>query len=134
MEPENEINFCKFYIKKRCKHGLGGSNCNYPHPAPCKKIYFKPLNVDVEQNANIFYGIRKVIECEMHNVKVLQGVNSQKIPTRILCTFTPVYKHVSQPQLPCTFNLRKQTSQNHPLFNNHYLLSPLLISTHIPIT
>ena len=36
-EPENEINICKFYIKKCCKHGLRGNNCNYPHPAPCRK-------------------------------------------------------------------------------------------------
>ena len=37
IEPENEINISKFYIKKCCKHGLRGNNCNYPHPAPCKK-------------------------------------------------------------------------------------------------
>ena len=42
MEPENEINICKFYIKKCCKHELRGNNCNYPHPAICKKIYWKP--------------------------------------------------------------------------------------------
>ena len=39
MKPENEINICKFNIKKCCRHGLRGNNCNYPHPAPCKKIY-----------------------------------------------------------------------------------------------
>ena len=37
MEPENEISICKFYIKKCCKHGLRAKNCNYPHPAQCKK-------------------------------------------------------------------------------------------------
>ena len=37
IQPENEINICKFYIKKCCKHGLRGNNCNYPHPAPFKK-------------------------------------------------------------------------------------------------
>ena len=37
MEPENEINICKFNIKKCCKHGLRGNNYNYPHPAPGKK-------------------------------------------------------------------------------------------------
>ena len=39
IQPENEINICKFYIKKCCKHGLICNNCNYPHRAPCKKIY-----------------------------------------------------------------------------------------------
>ena len=29
--------YYKFYIKKCCKHGLRGNNCNYPHLAPCKK-------------------------------------------------------------------------------------------------
>ena len=42
MEPENEINICKFYIKKCCRHGLRGNNCNYPHPAPCKKYIESP--------------------------------------------------------------------------------------------
>ena len=37
IQPENGINICKFYIKKCCKHGLRGNNCNYTHPAPCKK-------------------------------------------------------------------------------------------------
>ena len=40
--PENEINICKFNIKKCCKHGLRGNNCNYPHPAPCKKYIENP--------------------------------------------------------------------------------------------
>ena len=39
MKPETEVNICKFYIKKCCKHGLRGNNCNYPHPVPCKKLY-----------------------------------------------------------------------------------------------
>ena len=38
MGPENEINICKFYIEKCCKHGFRGNNSNYPHPATCKKI------------------------------------------------------------------------------------------------
>ena len=42
MEVENEINICKFYIKKCCKHGLRGNNCNYPHPAPCPKYIEYP--------------------------------------------------------------------------------------------
>ena len=42
IQAENEINICKFYIKKCCKHGLRGHNCNYPHPAPCKKYIENP--------------------------------------------------------------------------------------------
>ena len=42
IQPENEINICKFYIKKCCKHGLRCNNCNYPHPAPCKKYIENP--------------------------------------------------------------------------------------------
>ena len=42
IEPENEINIGKFYIKKCCKHGLRGNNCNYAHPAPCKKYIENP--------------------------------------------------------------------------------------------
>ena len=42
MEPENEINICKFYIKKCCKHGLRGNNCNCPHPAPCTNYIENP--------------------------------------------------------------------------------------------
>ena len=44
MEPENEINICKFYIKKCCRHGLRSNNCYYPHPAPCKKYIENPEN------------------------------------------------------------------------------------------
>ena len=43
MEPENKIDICKFYIKKCCKHGLGCNNCNYKHPAPCKKYIKNPV-------------------------------------------------------------------------------------------
>ena len=42
IQLENEINICKFYIKKCCKHGLRGNNYNYPHPAPCKKYIENP--------------------------------------------------------------------------------------------
>ena len=42
IEPENEINNCKFYITKSCKHGLRGNNYNYPHLAPCKKYIENP--------------------------------------------------------------------------------------------
>ena len=42
VEPENEINICKFYNKKFFKLGLRGNTCNYPHLAPCKKRYWKP--------------------------------------------------------------------------------------------
>ena len=34
----------KFYIKKCCELGLRGNNCNYPHPAPCKKYIENPEN------------------------------------------------------------------------------------------
>ena len=44
MEPENEINVCKFDIKKFCKHGLKGNNSNYPHPTPYKKYIENPEN------------------------------------------------------------------------------------------
>ena len=36
------INIWKFYIKKWCKYGLRGNNCNYPHPAICKKYIENP--------------------------------------------------------------------------------------------
>ena len=42
IQPENETNICKFYIKKCCKYGLRVNNCNYPHPAPCKKYIENP--------------------------------------------------------------------------------------------
>ena len=44
MEPENEMNICKFYIKKCCRQGLRDNNCNYPQPAPCKKYIENPEN------------------------------------------------------------------------------------------
>ena len=42
MEPENEIDLWKLYIKECYKRGLRGNNCNYPHPAPCKKYIKNP--------------------------------------------------------------------------------------------
>ena len=59
MVPENEINICKFYIKKCCKHGLRGSNCNYTHPAPCKKYIENPENGCRPECTNYHPDIRK---------------------------------------------------------------------------
>ena len=72
IQQENEISICKFYIKKCCKHGLRGNNCNYPHPALCKKIHWKPwmeMRTRMHQlpprYLQIFYAIQKVLQREM---------------------------------------------------------------------
>ena len=62
MELENEINIYEFYIKKYCKHGLRGNNCNYPHPAHAKNI-LKTLYVDADENAPITTQIFANILC-----------------------------------------------------------------------
>ena len=41
MDPENEINISKLYLKRCCKHRLK-SNCNYPHHDPFKKDIGNP--------------------------------------------------------------------------------------------
>ena len=67
-EPENDINICKFYIKKCGKHGLRGNNCNYPHPAPCKKYIDNPecrMHQLPPRYMQIFHAIQKVLKCEM---------------------------------------------------------------------
>ena len=52
MEPENEINICKFYIKKCCKHGLRVTTAII-HTLLHAKNKLKTLYVDADQNAPI---------------------------------------------------------------------------------
>ena len=102
IQPENEINIFKFYIKKGCKHWLRGNNCNYPHPAPCKKYIENPECRCGPECTNYHRDICKYSmqfkKC--YNVRCyrihLKGDNAQKIPTRTTSsTITPANKPVS---------------------------------------
>ena len=69
MEPENKINIYKFYFKKCCKHGLRSNNCNYPHPAPCKKYIKNPDSRCGPESTNFHPDICKYSKKKCYCVK-----------------------------------------------------------------
>ena len=58
-EPQNEVRspwarkintVCNFYKKKSCRHGMTGDECEFLHPAPCRK-YMETTKEVAEHNA-----------------------------------------------------------------------------------
>ena len=91
---------CKFYIKKCCRHGLRGNNCNYPHPVPRKKYIENPENGCRPECTNLHHDIckysRKLTKC--------YNVNCYRIHLKGQCAQDP-HKYNSM-----LYHARKQTS------------------------
>ena len=136
MEPGNEINICKFYIKKCCKHRLRGNNWNYPHHAPCKKYIENSENgcrlECTSYHPDICKYSMKLRKC--YNVNCYR-IHLNGIPTRTTsCTHTRKQTNFITPTTMQTQPLKTNLTKP-PVPLTHITLSGLLlIYTLIPIT